>query len=290
MKPLLLASFFLLITFINQAQEDLLKELQETTTTDQSISGTFKSSRLVLGQTTRQLAPNELQVRVSHVFGRITSGYQEFWGIDNIENVDIALEYGISKAFQVGLARSSDFDKTLQASWKWSLLQQATDQSPIFNLSYYGSLNVYTRKYDIKRDFEDRLELVQQFLLSHRFSPIFSAQLAPTYVHLNRVPTDDHGHDLFATGLGMSIRLTPSMRLNSEYYFTFPTFSSNVYTVDRNAFSIGMDLDTGGHVFQVFLSNARRLQTSGFVANWNNDRFSEGDFHIGFSIMRSFSF
>jgi len=282
--------FTLIMPLLTVAQDELLAELQNDSTPENELSGTFKSSRLVLGQSTQQMGKNEIQVRISHVFGRITSGYQEFWGIDNVENVDIALEYGLSNNFQVGLARSSDYDKTLQGSYKLALLRQQSDQSPFLNLTYYGSMNVYTREYETDRDFKDRLEFVQQVIASYKLNNTFSLLVAPTYVHINQVPTDDHGNDLFSTGIGMSVRVTSSMRFNTEYYYTFPTYSSATWTPDRNALSFGLDLDTGGHVFQVYLSNAKRLQTSGFVPTWNNDRISDGHFHIGFSIMRSFNF
>jgi len=290
MKTLPIIFITLMIPLCITAQDELLAELQNDTVEENLLSGTFKSSRLVLGQSTQQMGKNEIQVRISHVFGRVTSGYQEFWGIDNVENVDIALEYGISNNLQAGLARSSDYDKTLQGSYKLALIRQQSDRSPFLNLTYYGSINVYTRDYETDRDFKDRLEFVQQLIASHKLNNTFSFLVAPTFVHINQVPTDDHGNDLFSTGIGMSIRVTSSMRINTEYYHTFPTYSDDIWSADRNALSFGMDLDTGGHVFQIFLSNAKRLQTSGFVPTWNNDRISDGHFHIGFSIMRSFNF
>ncbi len=290
MNRLALLFITLLLPLFSEAQKDLLADLQANVPPENAITSSFMSSRLVLGQTTRQMGKNELQVRISHVFGRITSGYQEFWGIDNIENVDIALEYGFSNNFQMGLARSSDFNKTLQASYKINLLSQQADNTPFLNLTYFGSLNVYTRKYETDRVFKDRLEYVQQLLASHKLNNTFSFLVAPTYVHINQTASGDHGNDLFSTGVGMSIRLTSSMRINTEYYYTFPTYSSDVWSADQNALSFGLDLETGGHVFLVFLSNAKRLQTSGFIPTWNNDRISNGDFHIGFSIMRSFNF
>lgn len=271
-------------------QGDLLAELNaEQDETNPQLVSSFKSSRLVLGPTTVQLGAKELQFRVSHLFGPASDGLQELFGLDQIYNVDIALDYGLSRGVSVGLARSSDFDKTLQSNMKVAILRQTTRGATGFSLSYLGGINVRTRDYEIERDFVDRLEYVHQLILSRKFNDKMTLQVSPGWIRLNRVPTISHPNSMLYTSLGISYMLTPSMAVNAEYHYVFSTFDDDIYERSKDALSIGVDIETGGHVFQIFISNATRLQPSGYVSQWNNDAFFDGDIHLGFSIMRSFS-
>jgi len=285
----------ILVTFIvfsfgftfAQDSGGLLKQL-DTSTEDRTVMA-FKSSRLILGQSTVQLSKGELQFRVSHLFGRVSDGFDELYGLDQMYNVDLSFEYGLSNSLQIGLARSNDFDKTLQFSLKRAFIQQLTSGNPQVSFSYFGSINIKSRDYEEDRSFSDRLEYVNQLLLSRKFSDKFSAQIAPSFVYLSRANSSDHPNSLLATNLGMSMAINKSVNFNLEYVFTFPTFTSDLYDFDRNALSLGFDIEKGGHVFQVFMTNSTRVQPGRFIQQFNNDRFFKGQLHIGFSIMRSFS-
>ncbi|MBK3519962.1 DUF5777 family beta-barrel protein [Carboxylicivirga marina] len=276
------------ISTIHSQNGNLLDELQDNSKSIPQNLSHFKSTRIILGPSTTQISDKELQVRISHLFGPVTDGIEELYGLDQIYNVDIALDYGIMDWLSAGLARSSDYDKTVQTNVKLKLLQQS-EAKPFFSLSYLGGINVRTRQYTYDIEFVDRLEYIHQLLMSYRFNSSFVAQLTPGWVHLNRVPTGDHPNSLLFTGIGVSYMISPSTTLNVEYNYVYPTFDKDIYEVEKNALSLGVDIDTGGHVFQLFLSNATRLQPSGYIAQWNNDNFFDGDIHIGFSIMRSFN-
>ncbi|GAB7088100.1 DUF5777 family beta-barrel protein [Marinifilum fragile] len=271
-----------------QEENTLLNQI-DTIGEDRPVKG-FKSSRLILGQSTVQLAERELQFRVSHLFGRITDGIEELYGLDQMYNVDLSFEYGITNRSQVGLARSNDFDKTVQLSFKRALIRQSLQNSPKFSLSYFGSFNIKTRNYDESRSFSDRLEYVNQLLLSRRFSKKIAVQISPSYTYLSRVLTNQHPHSLLATNFGVSTSITKSTNFNIEYIYTFPTFTSDLYDFKKNVLSLGFDIETGGHVFQVYITNSTRVQPGSFIQQYNNDNFFDGDIHIGFSIMRSFNF
>jgi len=276
----------LAFTVLNAQEYGSLLSQLDTSRLERPVT-TFKSSRLILGQSTVQLSKKELQFRVSHLFGRISDGIDELYGLDQMFNVDLSLEYGISNSFQVGLARSNDFDKTLQASFKYVILKQ--EKVNPLSLSYFSSLNIKSRNYIDNRPFKDRPEYVNQLLISRKFSEKFSAQISPTFVYINRVLTKDHPHSLFATNLGLSMALTKSTHFNIEYIYTFPTFDDDLYEAGKNALSFGFDIETGGHVFQLFITNSTRVQPGSFIQQYNNDQFFDGDIHIGFSIMRSFT-
>jgi len=270
-------------------ETNLLDELNTPEDDNQQPVLTFESTRVVLGPSVRQLTKGELQFRVSHLFGRVSDGIQELYGLDQVFNVDLALDYGVSNRLALGLARSSDFDKTLQSNVKYAILQQRNLGKPAISLSYLAGVNIRTRNYEVERDFVDRLEYVHQILLACKFGEQLSGQLAPGFIHLNRVPTTDHPNSIWLTGLGLSYRVSPSAAVNVDYQYIFPTFEKDIYDAQKNVLSLGIDVDTGGHVFQLFITNSTRLQTSGFAQQWNNDVFFDGDVHVGFSIMRSFS-
>ena len=158
-----------------------------------------------------------------------------------------------SDLIQVGLARSNDFDKTLQTSFKSSLVKQSKVKNNPISLSYFGSLNIRSKDYTDDRSFKDRNELVNRILISRKFSDRFSAQITPTFVHINRTSTNDHPHSLFATNLGVSMSVSKSTNFNIEYIYTLPTFDSDLYETSKNILSFGFDMETGGHVFQVNL-------------------------------------
>ncbi|TLX70081.1 hypothetical protein E9993_22600 [Labilibacter sediminis] len=286
----LFCSFTLTNTIIKGQEKGLLDELEQESSNENALYlSLFKSTNVVLTPSVVQLAKGELQFRVSHVFGTVTSGIEELYGLDEIYNVDISFDYGISERLSIGIARSSDFDKTLQSKIKYSILRQnSTNTSPI-SLIYFGGINIRTRQYDIERDFVDRLEYISQLIIGKKFSDSFSTQLSGAFIHLNRVPSKSHPNTIGLTSLGASYSLTRSANLNVEYVYIIPTFDNEIYDGNKNILSVGLDLETGGHVFQVFITNSNRLQLSGMAQQWNNDNFFEGDVHIGFSIMRSFN-
>lgn len=266
----------------------LLNELEsQAQNDDQEVLSIFKSNRLILTQSTEQLRKKELQFRVSHLFGRISDGLEELYGLDQMFNVDLALEYGVSDKLSYALARSNDFDKTVQNTIKLALLQQRTDKHPPLSIAYSFGVNIKTKSYDDSRSFSDRLEYANQVILAKRFKS-FSAMLSPTFVYVNRVHEQEMPHSIFSTVFGISVDISPSATINTEYVYIWPTFDAPFYDAGRNPLSLGIDLDTGGHVFQIFITNSTRLQTSGLSYNWDNDNFFDGDIHIGFSIMRSF--
>lgn len=282
-----LVNFLFLSVLHAQEYKSLLSQL-DTGRVEAPVP-TFKSTRLILGQSTEQLYKGELQFRVSHLFGRISDGIDELYGLDIMHNVDISFEYGITDKLQIGLARSNDFDKTLQGSSKSSFVKQSDPNNRPVSLSYFGALYVKTRNYNESVSFKDRTEFVNQLLISRKFSEKFSAQIAPSYVYLTKPASNDYPQSLFATNLGVSMALTKSTNFNIEYVYTFPTYDSDLYDMSKNALSFGLDIETGGHVFQVFITNSTRLQPGRFIQQYNNDDFFNGDIHIGFSIMRSFN-
>jgi hypothetical protein len=154
-------------------------------------------------------------------------------------------------------------------------------------ISLFGSAAVKTlRDYDPadKRSFAESLFYVGQVLIAKKISPSLSLQLTPTYVHRNTVRTLEDPHDIFALGFGGRIKLSKRVALNTEYYYTFDE-SKSINT--RNSLAFGVDIETGGHVFQIILSNAITMIEKSFISETTGNFFG-GDIHLGFNLSRTF--
>jgi len=286
MKKIIVTIFVVLIS-INIPAQDLLDILDsEAPKIDNIVTATFKGTRILNGHSIENRKDKELEFIISHRFGRINLGFDELFGLDK-SNIRFALEYGVNNNLTAGLGRSS-FEKTYDGFLKYSLLKQKTGANSFpFAVSLFGSVAVKTLKdYDPadKRTFAESLFYVGQVLIAKKVSPSFSFQLTPTYVHRNTVRIAADPHDIFALGLGTRMKLTKRVSFNSEYYFAFDESKS----IDaRNSLAFGIDIETGGHVFQLILSNAITMIEKSFITENTGDFFS-GDIHFGFNISRTF--
>ncbi|PWG05448.1 DUF5777 family beta-barrel protein [Polaribacter aquimarinus] len=286
MKKILI-TIFVLFSSIQISSQDLLDVLDnETPETENIVSATFKGTRIINGHSIENRKDKELEFIISHRFGRINLGFDELFGLDQ-SNIRFALEYGWTDNLTIGFGRSS-FDKTYDSFLKYSLLKQKIGKNSFpFAVSLFGSLALKTLK-DYpptdKRTFAESLSYVGQVLIARKVSPSFSFQITPTYVHRNIVKVNADPHDIFALGFGTRIKLSKRVSFNSEYYHTFNELTS---INGRNSMAFGVDIETGGHVFQLILSNAITMIEKSFITETTGNFFG-GDIHLGFNISRTF--
>ena len=289
MKKLLLALFFVTMSSSLFSQDDLLDILNDETpknTTEDIVTATFKGTRIVNGHSIENKNDKELEFIIAHRFGRINTGLYTLFGLDNA-NIRFALEYGLTDNLTIGAGRSS-YEKTYDSFLKYSLIKQKKGENSFpVAISLFGSAAVKTlRDYDPadKRSFAESLFYVGQVLIAKKFSPSLSLQLTPTYVHRNTVRIVEDPHDIFALGFGGRIKLSKRVALNTEYYYTFDE-SRSINT--RNSLAFGVDIETGGHVFQIILSNAITMIEKSFISETTGNFFG-GDIHLGFNLSRTF--
>lgn len=280
-----------LITFSTlqlKAQTDLMDLFGDEPETVLYETATFKTTRLVLGQSVENPAPGVLMFLIQHHFGRINSGAYEFWGMDQA-NIRIGLEYGINEWLTVGVGRSS-YKKTFDGFVKGKILRQSTGAKNMpLTVSYFGSTSLNSLKWqepERENYFSSRLAFTHQLLIARKFSPGFSFQITPTIVHRNLVPTEEDSNDIFAVGFGGRAKLTNRVSLNAEYWYVLP--DQIVTEPHDNALSIGFDIETGGHVFQLFFTNADPIFESGFITE-TRGKWDKGDIYFGFNISRVFT-
>ncbi|ARV14931.1 DUF5777 family beta-barrel protein [Polaribacter sp. SA4-12] len=283
----IIATIFVLLISVQLPAQDLLDILDnETPKTDNIVTATFKGTRILNGHSIENRKDKELEFIISHRFGRVNLGFDELFGLDQ-SNIRFALEYGLNDDLTVGLGRSS-FEKTYDGFLKYSVVKQKTGANSFpFAISLFGSVAVKTLKdYDPadKRTFAESLFYVGQVLIAKKVSPSFSFQVTPTYVHRNTVQITADPHDIFAVGLGTRIKLSKRVSFNSEYYLAFDESKS---INARNSLAFGVDIETGGHVFQLILSNAITMIEKSFITETTGNFFG-GDIHFGFNISRTF--
>ena len=279
--------FFALLLFSSFpvfAQDDLLDLLDETDESVNYVIATFKGTRIINGHSTKLRNKKALEFLISHRFGRINNGIYEFFGLDEA-NIRLALEYGITDVLNIGVGRSS-FDKTYDGFVKWKFLRQKTGEqrSPVSMVlfSSYAINSVRSEGQNI--NFADRIGYTFQLLIARKFNSNFSFQLIPGMVHLNSVPSAEDDNDIYYLGGGLRYKLTRSLALTMEYYHRFNPLTS---TETFDLIGIGIDIETGGHVFQLMFTNTNAPFEKGFITETVDD-FLDGDIRFGFNISRTF--
>lgn len=273
----------------------ILEQEEQGSRKKEYVSATFKSTRIANGHSIENTPKGVLDFRISHRFGMISGGLQEFFGLDGA-TTRIGFDYGITDWLMVGVGRST-YLKEYDGFFKVKLLRQTEDNSMPFSLSYLGAMSVVSAKEDVPEGstyyFSNRLSYVNQLLIARKFNQWLSLQIMPAHVHYNLVSYKDEPNDVFAVGLGGRIKLSNRISLTGEYYYVVP---GTTLRDTHNALTLGIDIETGGHVFQLLFSNSTGItertvigQTTGeWARNDHNGRFTS-DIHFGFNISRVFT-
>ena len=291
MKTLFLSSSFTLIfsiilsTYIS-AQEDLMSLLEEEETIEY-VSASFKTNRIINLHSLENTSAGVLDVKISHRFGFLNGGAYELFGLDNA-TIRIGTDYGISDRVTLGLGRSS-FEKTYDAFIKYKFFRQSKGvQVMPISAALLSTVSIETLKFqnpDRDNHFSSRLAYVYQLILGRKFSDSFSLLISPTLVHRNLVSTDTEKNDVLAIASGGRIKINNRLAFNAEYIYVF---KDQLLPGFRNSFSLGLDIETGGHVFQLHFTNSTSMIEKGYIAetvgNW-----WDGDIHFGFNVSRVFT-
>ena len=289
-KSFLVLGLIILFTNFSFAQEnDLLKELDDLS---QDITKfeppAFKALQIGNLQSTKVVDKGDLYLIVAHRFGSVKGGVREFYGLDQA-NTKIQLLYGVHQKLQLGISRDS-YEKTYSGTAKLGLFQQS-DKMPI-NVVLYSSIDINTllqkTSYPGLKSF-DRFTYTTQILASRRFSEKLSLEIAPIYVrqnlvNLNFTKTATPQFNQILLGIGGRYKLTKRLSINVDYAYNF---SKNTNALYKNPLTIGIDIETGGHVFQLLFTNSRASNDAAFLTEALGD-WSKGDISFGFNVVRVF--
>ena len=281
MKRILLILLFCPVIIF--AQDDLMQLLDDDDSS-YKISSTFKGLKIVNSQSVELVSKGDLLFLIQHRFGTLNSGAYNLYGLDNAQ-VRFGLDYGVNDWSSFGVGRSS-FLKTIDANSKIKFVSQSNGINFFpFSIVWYSSAFF---KQTIWKDMQakdyllsDQMSYLQQVLVARKITSALSLQISPTLVHKNIVNLGET-HDLLSVGLGTRYKLTSRISFNAEYFFQLKNENS------VNPLSLGVDVETGGHVFQLHLSNSAAMFERAFIHE-TNGKWSNGDIYFGFNISRVFT-
>jgi len=251
-------------------------------------TATFKSTRVINGQSIENVAGGVMDFRVSHRFGTFNSGIHKMFGLD-LASMRLAFEYGLSDRVMVGLGRSN-VNEEVDAFTKIKIFKQVesgSNKMP-FSLSYFASIVMRGTEWaepERENYFTSRLYYCHQLLLARKFNDQLSIQISPTFVHRNLVQTKADYHDIYALGYGGRYKLSRRLAVNAEY---FQILGNRLPSINTNSLSLGVDLETGGHVFQLHVTNSSSMNEKGFITETTGE-WGKGDIQFGFNISRVFT-
>ncbi|MBV4357223.1 DUF5777 family beta-barrel protein [Pinibacter aurantiacus] len=285
-------SLIIIITIgeLHAQDSSLLKSLNDSMQASSGViytTGTFKALHVINMQTVEAPGAGVLDFVIQHRFGQLNSGAYNLWGLDNA-TLRLGLDYGISSRLAIGIGRSS-YEKMFDGYVKYKLLRQSTGavNMPV-SVSLLGSINHFTQHYDDKPylDATYRTAYTAQLLIARKFNRNISFQLVPTFLHYNIVPTADDKNNQFAISAGGRVKFTKRMAITAEYNYLLPNQvnSMDVY----NSFSLGWDIETGGHVFQLVFTNSQGMVETQYIGR-TLGKWGDGAIYFGFNISRSFN-
>lgn len=271
---------------IAQEEQNLLSLLGREETTEYAAAS-FKTNRVINLHSLESTSSGVLDIKISHRFGFINGGIYELFGLDQA-SIRIGADYGITDRLTIGFGRSS-YQKTYDGFIKYKLLRQSTGlkNMPV-TVAVLGTMAITTLKWeDPNRDnlFSSRLYYTTQVIIGRKFSNGISFQLSPSLVHRNLVATFEEKNNVFALGFAGRVKLNKRLSINGEYIYVFPDQLAEGF---RNSLSIGFDIETGGHVFQLHFTNSTSMIEKGFITE-TVGKWSDGGIHFGFNISRVFT-
>lgn len=293
-RKIIFVLFLSISSSISFAQDttDVMNKLEKEVEVDKKNStdyttATFKTTRLINGHTVENVGYGVLDTKISHRFGQVNGGGYNFFGLDNA-TMRLGFDYGLTNRLMIGIGRST-FEKTYDAFFKYKILRQSTggNNMPV-TLSYVPTIALKTLKsFDTTRKnyFSSRLFYTHQLIIGRKLSPQTSLQLMPTYSHRNLVTLAKEPNDLLAIGIGGRQKISKRVSINAEYYYQLPNYKLDGTT---NALSVGFDIETGGHVFQLHFTNSQGMSERTFI-NETRGKWSKGDIYFGFNISRVFT-
>jgi hypothetical protein len=287
----LIGTTLLALTLASKAygqEEDLLRQVNTDSSLKEYVTAAYKSTRVIMSHSLEMLKPGVLDFRILHRFGALNSGASNLWGLDE-SSVRLGLDYALAKDLTVGIGRTSVTPrKDADGFIKYRLLHQSTGRkaAPLSLIAVAGATLQTAEWADKSRTnyFSSRMGYYGQLIIGRKFSEALTLQVVPTVVHRNLVTATADDNDTYAMGTGGRVKLSKRVSLNVDYYYVLNKDES---LTTYNPLSLGFDIETGGHVFQLHFTNAIGMNERSFVTETTND-WGQGDVQFGFNISRVF--
>ncbi len=308
-KVVVISGLMALTTTVVAQEEDMLKLLDSTKAKYKSerTIATFKGSKIINVQTTETVKKGTMDFNVTHTFGNIgaqsNGGVHTLYGLDNIADVRIGFDFGITNDITIGVGRSKQ-KELLDALVKYRILNQTTNNHIPFSLALYGDMAYSPQTASVfysggepdKHNDLHRFSYVGQLIIARKFNWRLSMELLPTFQHRNYIVANinpdnkaEENNDLFSLGAGIRLKITNRFAIIADYYYTFSEYRRNN---SANPFyaplGIGFEIDTGGHIFHVTFTNTAGIIENNYIPNTTDD-WLKGGFKFGFNISRVFN-
>lgn len=277
----------LLVVAPASAQDDLLSLLGDEAPPKEFVKNGFKATRVITGHSMEHVARGVLDFRILHRFGRLNEGAYGAYGLDQA-TIRLGLDYGISDRIMIGIGRASN-RKEIDGFIKYRMIWQGKGKGAVpFSMVLISGVTKDGLKWadpDRNNYYTSRLAFFHQVLIGRKFSEAFTLQVLPTIVHRNLVATKEDNHDIYSVGIGTRLKLTKRIAINAEYFYTL---RDQLGVTKTDPLSIGFDIETGGHVFQLHFTNALGMNERSLITD-TDGKWDKGDIHFGFNISRVFT-
>jgi hypothetical protein len=263
----------------SSAQDNLLDNL-DTDTNATTVWPSFKGLQIVNLQSTKMVGQGDLYFVVSHRFGSLKDGINTFFGLDNA-TTKLGFIYGIKNWVSIGILRHT-LNKTYELAFKYRLINQ--NENSLISLVGYNTIQINSQlDKDVypQLSFQNRLSYTSQVLISRSLSKNLTMELIVSYIHKNVYNPIIENQKQFSIGGGGRFKLSKRLSVNAEYMY------SNMPSFYRNPLSLGLDIETGGHVFQLLFTNSQGMTESSYLTNAAGD-WANGDVYFGFNLYRVF--
>jgi hypothetical protein len=291
MKPTTwLLLFFLPLTAWAQNDMDLLESAD---TTKEYVSATFKGTKIINFQSVETAGKKVLEFMIQHRFGDINGGANSFFGLDNGATIRFGLGYGITDRLEVGIGRTS-YEKLVDGYIKYKLLRQTVERGTPVSITVMGATYITSvhdpdaalNGYNKYHYFADRMTYSLQAVVARKFSERFSFQVTPVYIHYNLVENISDKNDALALGFSGRYKFNKRMAATMEYGLKYNSYTAQTY---YNSMGIGLEIETGGHVFQMFVTNSTGIVEPQYLTHTVTS-WKDGGIRLGFNISRAFNF
>ena len=269
-----------------RAQDDLLALVGKDKPKKERVKYAFKSPRVINSHSMEFLNPGTMDIRILHRFGPLDQGYKNFYGFDQA-NMRMGVDMGLFHNLMIGVGRSN-VNKEVDGFIKFAPVRQSTGPGSFpITVAVIAGMTWNTSPWDNpsrKNFYTSKLAYYFQAILGRKFSEGFSLQFSSILVHNNLVPVHTRSNDIYALGVGARIKLTKRVAITGDYFYNFNGLEENV---NYNPLSVGFDIETGGHVFQLHFSNAVGMNERAFI-NETTNSWAKKQIRFGFNLSRVF--
>ena len=271
------------------SQQDLLSLVPKDKPKKQHVTNAFKTTRVIQSQSMEFLGQGVLDFRITHRFGPVSDGGKNLYGFDEAKT-RLGLDYGVLKSLMVGIGRST-LGKELDGFIKFRPIWQSTGpgSSPVsvvivssMMLDPTSAPPSDTLKFQF---YSSRLAFYNGVIIGRKFSEGFSLQVTPEMLHRNLVDSVWQSNNVYSVGVGARLKVSRRVALVVDYHHILYGLQQGTYT---DPLAVGVDIETGGHVFQLHFSNSQGMNERALLTQ-TTDKWLSGGIRFGFTISRVFT-